>query len=69
MSDTKAADSNGDDATLYVRMASALVPVNLDSDGTPLSLHGERMIEIEPGKWVDPLIAAVIGFYAQHPQP
>ena len=36
-------------------------PVALDADGTPL-LRGERMVEVEPGVWKDPVIVAAENF-------
>jgi hypothetical protein len=36
-------------------------PVAVDADGTPLS-HGEPMTEVEPGVWMDPVLAAAMDF-------
>lgn len=44
-----------------VTKTSGVIPVALDDDGTPLS-HGERMTEIRPGVWADPLTVAVAEF-------
>ena len=50
-----------DGVRLTVRKAAAWVPVALDTDGTPLE-HGERMVEVEPGQWMDSTLAAVLEF-------
>ncbi len=39
-------------------------PVNLDADGTPLTTHGERMVETAPGEWQDPVVAEMLKFLA-----
>jgi len=44
---------------ISIRKLSCIVPVAVDSDGTPLS-HGERMIENEPGVWVSPDMASLL---------
>lgn len=50
-------------AALTVRKMEAIAVVPIDDDGTPLD-HGERMIEIEPGRWVSPVIAGALAFLA-----
>ena len=37
--------------------------VAVDTDGTPLH-HGERMVEVQPGVWADPVMAQVEAFLA-----
>lgn len=46
---------------ITVTKMSCIVPVVVDSDGTPLS-HGERMIETEPGVWVAPDMAGLLAY-------
>lgn len=58
-----------DQPEITVRKIAAYVPVNLDDDGTPLNLHGERMVEIEPGVWADPLAAAALTALTAGPLP
>jgi hypothetical protein len=53
------------DVKLTAHKMQAWVHVNLDDDGTPLDQHGERMVEIEPGQWVESLIAQAMGLFAQ----
>ncbi len=48
---------------LTARKITAYVPVPLDTDGTPLH-HGERMVEVEPGHWMDPTLAAIMDYLA-----
>lgn len=55
-----------DETKLQVTKWSYWQPVATDTDGTPLS-HGERMIEVEPGKWMDPLMVAVLKYLNQEP--
>lgn len=44
---------------LNVRKVSHVVTVNLDSDGTPLTHLGDRMVQVSPNQWMDPLGAAL----------
>jgi hypothetical protein len=37
-------------------------------DGTPLS-HGERMVEVSPGKWMDATEAMILDYLASHDVP
>ena len=53
------------DIELTVKKPQAWALVNIDDDGTPLTLHGERMVEVSPGKWEDPLIAMALEYIAQ----
>ena len=50
-----------DKIKLDAKKCVAYAWVNLDEDGTPLTLHGERMFEVEPGVWEDPLVAWALG--------
>jgi hypothetical protein len=54
------------EAELTVKKYGYWVQVNLDTDGTPLH-HGERMVEISPGQWADPVIALALEYIAAHP--
>lgn len=49
---------------IRVEKMSYLVLVPVDADGTPLE-HGERCIEVEPGVWVSPLVAAATGLLGE----
>jgi hypothetical protein len=44
---------------MTVRKATGYMPVPLNEDGVPLS-HGEPMVEVEPGKWMDADAFAVL---------
>jgi hypothetical protein len=46
--------------SLTVRKIGFMVTVQLDEDGTPLTPIGDRMVEVRPGEWMDPLAAALI---------
>ena len=48
-----------DGPEMTVRIATAYMPVNVNADGVPLS-HGEPMVEVEPGKWMDADAFAVL---------
>ncbi len=50
---------------ISVRKHSAVIWTAVDTDGTPME-HGERMVEVEPGRWVSPWIAAAEAFLAPH---
>src|SRR6266536_2893300 len=50
--------------TFDVKKLSCYAMVPVDDDGTPLS-HGERMVEIRPGEWADPLTAMALGLFAR----
>ena len=54
--------TDGPDITVRKMSAYAMVPV--DDDGTPLH-HGERMVEISPGEWADPLTARALELFAR----
>lgn len=49
--------------SLTVTKMACWMPVAVDADGTPLH-HGERMVEIEPGVWADPVYVAVMDLLA-----
>ena len=59
-----AAPRDGDEPRLTVTKVSYWQPVAVDADGTPLH-HGERMTEVEPGVWADPLFVAIMDFLEQ----
>lgn len=48
-------------ADLKVTKLSCWQFVAVDADGTPLH-HGERMVEVEPGHWMDPIHVAILKF-------
>jgi hypothetical protein len=50
-----------DNVRLTAHKVAYWVPVELDADGTPLE-KGERMVEVEPGQWVHPTLAAILKF-------
>lgn len=51
---------------LTVRKIGYWVNVQLDEDGTPLTMYGDRMVEVRPNEWMDPLGAALM---AAWPEP
>jgi hypothetical protein len=57
------------EAELTVKKYGYWVQVNLDTDDTPLDQHGERMVQISPGRWADPFIALALEYIAAHPLP
>lgn len=44
---------------IKVAKRACWLPFNLDADGAPLAA-GERMVEIEPGLWAHPDMAAIL---------
>lgn len=44
-----------------VKMMTALVPIHRDEDGTPM-YKGERLVEVEPGRWMTPDAKALMDF-------
>jgi len=52
------------DPDVVVKKMTAWAPTPVDEDGTPL-YHGERMVEIRPGEWVTPPLAAALALLAE----
>jgi len=53
-----------DEVKLTAKRNQAWARVSVDADGTPLTLHGERMVEVSPGRWEDPLIVMALEYIA-----
>jgi hypothetical protein len=51
-----------------VTKASMVARAAVDADGTPLC-HGERMTEVSPGVWMDPLADALLRYLQSHVPP